>query len=536
MVAAAHNVVIIGAGHNALVTACYLAKAGLKPLVLEQRPVVGGAAITDEFFPGFKCSTLAHVAGPFDPAIAREMRLERHGLQMIEPDPRVFAPSPDGRALLLYDDPARSAQEIAGFSRRDAEKYPEFHNVLGRFGGVLREILHVTPPLLDAPSAGNLWDLRKSWKGFRRLGRKEMFRLLRWGPMAVADLVAEFFETELLRATIAARGIFGGALGPRSAGSAALLLLRVAADSHPAGTSAFPRGGMGALTQALAAAALQAGATSRTGAEVAQILVKDGAVAGVTLAGGEEIPASTVISGADPKRTLLRLLDPVHLELDFVVKMQHYRCCGVAAKVNLALSGLPSFTALRELAKHDSHAAAAALAGRIHIGSEIDYLERAFDASKYGEFSSKPYLDVTLPSISDPSLAPHGRHVMSIYMQYAPFELRDAEWHSRRDALGDTVVKTLAEYAPNLPGLILHRQVITPHDFEQTYGLTGGHIFHGELALDQLFTMRPLMDWARYRTPIRGLFLCGSGTHPGAGLSGTSGRNAAREILKALRR
>jgi phytoene dehydrogenase-like protein len=346
--------------------------------------------------------------------------------------------------------------------------------------------------------------------------------------MAVADLVAEFFETELLRATIAARGIFGTAMGPWSAGSSLVLLIRAAGDRHPAGGSCFAIGGAGAITQAMTAAAKEAGAEIRTGAEVKDVRVKDGVATGVVLDGGEEVAAKAVISNADPRRTLLKLVDPTHLTPDFVMKLQNYRMPGTVAKMNLALSALPKFTAL---AGDD-----AALRGRIHIGPEIDYLERAFDESKYGNFSSHPYLEITIPSLTDPSLAPSGKHVMSIYMQYAPFKLKNADWDSQRSNLGDTVVKTVAEYAPNLPGLVEDGQIITPKDLENTYSLTGGHIFHGELALDQFFTMRPLLDWARYRTPIRNLYLCGSGTHPGAGLTGGSGANAAREILKELRR
>jgi phytoene dehydrogenase-like protein len=344
----------------------------------------------------------------------------------------------------------------------------------------------------------------------------------------VADLVAEFFETELLRATIAARGIFGTFLGPWSAGSSLVLLIRGAADAHPAGSAWFAQGGMGAVTQAMASAAKQAGAEIRSGAEVIEIRVKDGVATGVILSNGEEINGRAVISNADPKRTLLKLVDPMHLTPDFVLKLQHYRMPGTVAKVNLALSGLPKFTGL--------NGDESTLRGRIHIGPEIDYLERAFDAAKYGNFSPHPYLEVAIPSVTDSSLAPAGKHVMSIYVQYAPFKLKNSDWESQRVAFGDTVVKTLAQYAPNLPELIESHQIITPQDLEDVYGLTCGHIFHGELALDQFFTMRPLLDWARYKTPIQNLYLCGSGTHPGAGLTGGSGANAAREILKGLKR
>jgi phytoene dehydrogenase-like protein len=534
--ASKHDIIILGAGHNGLITAYYLARAGFKPLVLERRPVVGGAATTEEFHPGFKCSSLAHTSGPLSAEIFRDMQLDRHGLQMIHPDPRVFAPTPDGRALLLYDDPAKSAQQIAKFSSKDAEKYPEFHRVLGQLGKVLAAVMRITPPSLDTPTAGDLWNGLKTFTQFRRLPRKERYRLFRWGPMAVADLVEEWFETELLRATIAARGIFGAFLGPWSAGSGAVFLLRAASDGHPAGTASFARGGMGALTQAMASAARQAGAQIRTETEVIRILVRSGSVTGVALSTGEEIAAKTVISNADPRRTFLRLIDPVHLEPRFLVRLQNYQCRGTAAKVNLALAGLPTFTALQGSARRGEAAGnGTALRGRIHIGPEIDYLERAFDDAKYGRFSQQPYLDVTIPSIADPSLAPANQHVMSVYMQFAPFELRNGDWNSHREALGDAVVKTLSACAPDLPRLILHRTVITPRDMEETYGLTGGQIFHGELNLDQVFAMRPLLQWARYRAPLKGLYLCGSGTHPGSGLTGLSGANAVREILKDLR-
>jgi phytoene dehydrogenase-like protein len=523
------DVIIIGGGHNGLVTAFYLAKAGFKPLVLERRQHTGGAAVTEEFSSGFRCSTLAHVAGPIRPDIVRDMELERHGLKLIASDVAAVALTPDGRALTLYNDAGKSAQNIAKFSQKDAAKYPEFHQSLSKVAKVIGDALQMTPPDIDNPSPADLWGMLQTGRAIRKLGKKDMYRLLRWGPMAVADLVAEYFETELLRATIAARGIFGTFLGPWSAGSSLVLLIRAAADSHPAGSSLFAAGGVGSITQAMAAAAKQAGADIRTATEVKEVRIKDGVATGVVLASGEEISARGVISNADPKRTFLKLVDPTHLTPDFVQKTKNYRMPGTVAKVNLALSGLPEFTALKASGN-------GALTGRIHIGPEIDYLERAFDDSKYGSFSRHPYLEVTIPSLSDPSLAPAGKHVMSIYVQYAPFKLKDGDWDSQRSALGDAVVRTLAEYAPNLPGLVIDGQIITPKDLEQTYGLTGGHIFHGELALDQFFTMRPLLDWARYRTPIANLYLCGSGTHPGSGLTGGSGANAAREIAKELKK
>jgi len=524
------DVVIIGGGHNGLVTAFYLAKAGFKPLVLERRSQVGGAAITDEFHPGFRCSTLAHSAGPLRTDVMRDMQLDRHGLKFSTSDISTVSLLPDGRALVLYADPKKAADEITQWSSKDAAAYGDFASALGKISKVIAKALMLPPPNIDNPSSGDLWGMLKTGRSIRNLGKKDLYRVLRWGPMAAADLVAEFFETEPLRATIAARGIFGTFLGPWSAGSALVLLLRAAADPTPAGSAQFPVGGAGAIATAMAAAAKQAGAEIRTDAAVSEIRIKDGAATAVVLGSGEELPAKAIVSNADPKRTLLQLVDPTHLPPDFVQKIKNYRSVGTVAKINLALSALPEFTALKSKGNGNL------LQSRLQISPEIDYLERAFDESKYGNFSRNPYIEMTFPSLSDPSLAPAGQHVMSIYMQYAPYALKNSDWENQRTALGETVVKTISQYSPNLPHMILHHQVITPKDLEDTYGLTGGHIFHGELSLDQFFTMRPVLDWARYKTPIERLFLCGSGTHPGTGLTGGSGANAAREIVKALKK
>src|SRR5215469_1590122 len=522
------DVVIIGAGHNGLITAFYLAKAGFKPLLLERRSQVGGCAITGEFHPGFRCSKLAHATGPIRPEIIADMGLASHGLRTYTPDVRVLSLAADGNHLALYSDTGRTQQEIAKYSTNEAANYSGLQKALANIAAVLDQLLHMTPPDIDAPASGNVFDLLKTGRKIRGLDEKDFYRLFRWMPMAAADLVAERFDTELLRATIAAPGIFGTFLGPWSAGSGATLLLRAASDGNPAGGASYVPGGTGALPTAMAIAAQAAGVEVGTNIEVAQIKVKDGAATGVVLGNGDEIDARTVISSADPKRTLLGLVEPQHLTPSFLQRLQNYRTHGTVAKVNLALSGLPPFEGV------DGNTAL--LGGCIQISPEIDYIERAFDASKYGEFSPHPYLQATIPTLHDPSLAPWGKHVMSIYMQYAPYKLRNSDWDFERDALGDAVVNTLAKYAPKLPSMIEAREVITPKDLEQTYGLTGGHIFHGELALDQLFTMRPLLDWAQYRMPIKGLYLCGSGTHPGNGLTGGSGANAAREVIKELRK
>src|SRR6204780_107714 len=381
------RVVIVGGGHNALITAFYLAKGGFKPIVLERREIVGGGAITEEFHPGYRASTLAHTVGPLRADIARDMRLDKQDLQVLNPDPRVFAPSPDGRSLLFYNDHAKTAGGIARFSAKDAANYTKFAEALVEISEVFSQIASITPPAIDSPSPEDFWNLFKTGRNVRSLGKEGIFNLLRWGPMAVADFVAEFFETELLRATIAARGIFGTALGPWSAGSTAVLLLRAAADSHPVGSAAFPRGGLGSLTRALADAARKAGVEIRTNAEVQHIRVKDGAVAGLVLADGEEVAVEPVVSGVDPKRTFFKLIDPTKLDPTFALRIRNVRAAGTVAKVHLALGGLPLFTALDPVEGFLN-----SLSGRIHIGSEIDYLERAFDASKYGEFSASPYL------------------------------------------------------------------------------------------------------------------------------------------------
>jgi phytoene dehydrogenase-like protein len=523
------DIIIIGGGHNGLVAACYLAKAGLKTLVLERREIVGGAAVTEEIHLGFRCSTLAHSSAPLFPQVVKDLQLARHGLELIAPEARVLALVPEGPSICIYNETARTISEIEKFSAKDAKSYPEFERSFARIGKMLRPLLSMTPPEIERPSKGELWNLGKLGRSFRGLGKKDAYRLLRWGPMAVADLVAEWFETEALRAVVAARGISGAFAGPWSAGTSTGLLWQAAMDGHAIAPAAFVRGGMGALTQALAGATRSAGVEIRTGAEVLRIEASEEKASKVWLKNGEEISARAIVSNADPRATFLKLVDPTDLDPSFLVKIRNYRAVGVSAKINLALSALPSFTSL---AADDPDLAKAKLSGRIHIGPDIDYLERAFDAAKYGDYSPQPYMDITIPSIVDPALAPAGAHVMSVYVQYAPYKLKTGDWHSRREEFADRVINVLAEYAPNLKELIVARQVITPLDLEETYGLSGGHIHHGEQSLDQFFAFRPVIGWARYRTPIKGLYLCGAGTHPGGGVTGGPGANAAREIIK----
>lgn len=505
------QVIIVGAGHNGLVAATLLARSGVKALVLERRDVVGGAAL------------LSHSVHA-NPELFTDLRLSEHGVELIEPDPHLFAPLPDGRHLILSRDLEASAASIAQFSASDARRYPDYCSTMGRIGNAARAMLTGTsPPDIEQPSQADLWTLMKMGRRVQKLAKRDAYRLLRWAPASVADFATEWFESEPLRAAVAAQGVFGTALGPRSAGSTAVLLLRLAAGD---GRPRLVRGGLGSLTAALASAARAAGAQVRTDADVTRINVRNGRATGVTLTSGDTLDADIVASNADPRRTLLGLVDPAELQPDFLGRIRSYRALGTVAQVNLALRALPSFTGL----SGDTRP----LGGFIHIGPSLDYLEQAFDASKYGGYSPHPWLEITIPSITDPSLASSG-HVMSVTAQYAPYRVRGG-WGAARDAFADRVVDTIAEYAPDLRDAIVHREIITPADLESVYGLTGGHIFHGELALDQLFTMRPLLGWARYRTPIEGLYLCGAGTHPGYGVSGHSGANAARQILKDLRR
>lgn len=539
-------VVIIGGGHNGLVAAAYLAKAGFKPLVLEPRAAIGGECANDEFHPGFY-SSLASSAGPFLPEVIKDLQLERHGLEFIHPEIQVCALNLNGPPILIYKDAKRTATELADASAKDANRYPEFVAAFERIGRALRPLVTMTPPNLDAPSKAELWNLGKLGWGVRGLGKKDEYRLLRYGPMAVADLAAEWFENETLRAVVAAGGIFGAFAGPWSAGTSAPLLLQAALNGSPIRPAVFPKGGMGALTQALAKVATAAGAEIRTNAKVTEIRVVDGRVASVVLSSGEELPAWTAVSEHDPGTTLLELLDAIELDPGYRLMMQNYRATGTVARLTLALSALPEF---KGTGCPDGKCAAR-LAGRIHIGPDIDYLERAFDAAKYGDFSPHPYLEITIPTLSDASLAPRGAHVMSIHAQFAPYKLRYAGvspaavstseacvpiWDSRRDELAETIITTLSEYAPSLKEHIIAQQVLTPLDLEREYRLRGGHIHQGEMSLDQLFAFRPVIGWAQYRTPIKGLYLCGSGTHPGGGVTGAPGFNASREIIKDLRK
>jgi phytoene dehydrogenase-like protein len=459
------------------------------------------------------------------PALIEALDLGNRGLTFIEPEPRLYAPSLDGPGIALWGDAGRTAFEMRTSAPADADRYPDFHRSLGAISSLLGRVLSMTPPDIDRGVSAELLPMAGLAMGFRGLGKEDAYRLLRWGPMAVADFASEWFTTDLMRAIVCARGIYGTLAGPWSAGTTANLLFQAAASGgNGAGSAVQVVGGLGAVSDALAGIARAAGVEIRVEAEVAEIRVRDGAVTGVVLRGGEEIAASAVVSSADPHQTFLRLLDPAVLDPDELRRVQNYRLAGMASKVNFALSGLPAFRG----------ASPELLRGRIHIGAGVDDLERAYDDAKYGGISRRPYLDVVIPSLADPALAPAGHHVVSAYVQYTPYALREGSWPARSAELGDLVTRLIDEYAPGFARLVVHRQVITPLDLEQTYGLTGGHPLHGEPSLDQLFLARPLLGWARYRSPVAGLYMCGAGTHPGGGVTGGPAVNAAREILKDL--
>jgi phytoene dehydrogenase-like protein len=522
---ASNTVIVIGGGINGLVCAAYLAKSGLRPVVLEAGDQLGGAARTAEIAPGFKAPILAHAAGPFSGHVLDDLSLASHGLEFLPGDASIVALGTDAAPLILYDDGKRTANELRRISAHDAEAWPRFVSSVAGLGRVIATLYGSTPASVDEPGARDLWALLRTLRGFRGLGKADAYRLLRWGPMAVADLVAECFENERVRAAVAADGIFGTRFGPWSAGSGLVLLLRAANEAMAPRRGWFVRGGPGALAAAVERAVRSNGGEIRTNARVTRVLVENERARGVALADGSEVRGRAVVSAAHPQHTFLQLCDPLDLAPEFLWRIRNYRSEGTLAKINLAVSELPEFHGLPP----------EALSARLRIAPDIDYLERAFDHSKYGRYSTHPYVELTVPTVLDPALAPRGAHVVSIYAQFAPYRLRNSDWDTARDAFGATVINALENYAPGLRSRIVAQQIITPLDLERDFGLTGGHIFHGELALDQFLTMRPLLGWGQYRTPIPGLYLCSSGTHPGTGLTGQSGANAAREIARDLR-
>jgi phytoene dehydrogenase-like protein len=523
---ATFDAIVIGAGHNGLVTAAYLGRAGLKVLVLERREVIGGAAVTEQVFPGFKFDTAAHRIGGLHPGIIGDLDLKRQGLEIVQADPTVFAPAADGRHLVLWRDPKRTAEGLREISQADADAWIPFSALIAKAAAVVESAWSSTPPNVTGKDPRDLWSVLKLGAKLRGLGKKDMIEVVRILPMAVSELLGDWFESDVLKGTLAAAGVTGLMQGPMAAGTVYNLLHhQVGAGNGTLRPTTRVQGGTGELTRALAAAAREHGVDIRTSQPVERVIVKDGRATGVALSSGEEFAAARVVSNADPRRTFFDLVGPTELEPELVRKVKNIRFRGCCAKVNLALQELPRFTGIPTDSPH--------LNGVISISPSLDYVERAYDDAKYGAPSRRPHLEVSIPSVTDPSLAEPGKHVMSIVAQYVPYRLKEGEWDdTAREELGNAVVSTLSEYAPNLESAILHRQVLTPLDLEETYGLPEGNINHGEHTLDQLLFMRPVPGSARYRTPLKGLYLCGAGTHPGGGVTGFPGYNAAREILR----
>ena len=523
---AKYDVIVIGGGHNGLVNAAYLARAGKRVLVLERRHVLGGAAVTEEVFPGFKFSVCSYVVSLLRPEIIRELDLPRHGLEILPLD-GTFTPMPNGDYLWRVNDHAKTRREIARHSRLDAEAYDEYGKAMIEMAHFVKPIMNMTPPDPASLNLKGLIDLLGMGRRFQKLSSEDKYNQVQLMTMSAVDFLDQWFETDVLKATMSASGIIGTFLGVRSPGTAYVLLHHYMGEIDGSFRSwGLSRGGTGAISNAIADAAREAGAEIRVEAPIAKIILKNGQAKGVALENGDEFYADVISSSVDPRLTFMKMVGEEHLPEDFVDDIKRYKFRGSSGKVNLALDGLPNFKSMPGAGPH--------LRGAVSISPSVDYMERAYDDAKYGRYSRRPYIDIVIPTLTDPSIAPPGKHVMSCFVQYAPYNLKAGTWDEKREEFGDTVIDTIAEHAPNIRDIILHRQVLTPLDLEREFGLSEGNIFQGELTLEQLFFLRPAPGWAQYRSPIKNLYMCGSATHPGGGIMGASGRNAAMEILKDI--
>ena len=524
-----HDVLVVGAGHNGLVAACYLARAGLDVAVLERNPHIGGAAVSRKLYDGFTYSSCSYVCSLLRTEIIRALELPRYGLQII-PYEGGCTLMRDGGHLAVYDNHDAMRREIGRHSAHDAEAYDRFVRDTQRHCRFIRPLLLRAPPDPTSFRARDLGELVWLGRHFHALGEAGMYDTLRFWTQSCADLLDEYFESEIVKAHLAGSSIIGTALGPCSPGSAYVLLHHYMGSIDGAvGAWGFARGGMGAVTQALAASLQASGGSVRSAAPVEEILVRDGRAIGVRLAGGEEIRARTVVSNMDVRRTFLDTVAPRHLPPEFLQQVRRFKMRGSSGKLNIALAGLPHFPAIPQ--------GAPCLRGDVHVTDSIEMLERAYDDWKEGRWSAAPYLDMLIPSQIDPTLAPHGKHYMSVFVQYCPYRLADGAWTAdKRQAFGDTVIDSIARHSPDFRDLILHAEIRTPFELESEVGLTEGNIFQGELTFDQLLFNRPLPGYAQYRAPLRGLYMCGSSTHPGGGVMGAPGANAARAILRDLGR
>jgi len=522
-----YDAIVVGAGHNGLVTAAYLAHAGWRVLVLERRYVIGGACVTEEVFPGYRVSTAAYLVSLMQERVVRDLDLRRFGYEVLPKDPAYFAPLLDGRHLFMYSDMRRTCQEIARFSQRDAERYPAYEATIERVARFIEPMLLQSPPNLPPWRPSDWLALLRMGSRVMRMRPAQLGELVRMFTGSAREVLDSWFESDVLKVALATDGVIGSNAGPATPGTAYVLMHHVMGGvGGVRGLWGFVRGGMGMLTEALGRAALAAGAEVRVNSEVDRFVVQDGRASGVVLRDGSEYRARVLISNADPRRTFFGLVGRHHLPLEFAAQVDGYKCEGASFKLNLALGELPSYSALPGTAVGPQHR------GTTHICPSMDSLEHAWDDAKFGAPSREPLLEITIPTAYDSTLAPPGKHLMSIFAQYAPYHLRAGTWEEERARFVDRCLDLLASYAPNIRSAVEHVHALSPWDLEQEYGLTGGNIFHGELSLDQLFAFRPVAGWARYATPVRDLYLCGSGTHPGGGVTGAPGYNAAREILR----
>jgi phytoene dehydrogenase-like protein len=521
-----YDVILVGAGHNGLVAAAYLAKAGRKVLVLERREMVGGTVVTEELLPGYRFSTLADGAGYLSPEIISDLNLRKHGLEILPSDPLIFAPQPDGTHLTIWHDINRTTQEIAKYAASDAENFPTFVNQMSKFSQVVAGLKNMTPP--DLPDVGirDMMELLNIAAPVRGLGRKNIAQVIRIIPMSVADLLNEWFESDIVKGAIAASAVKNISWGPQEAGTAYMLLYKWSGSNNGLfRSSGQVKGGMGSLAQALSDAAKSFGAEILTNSEVTKIVTQDGQATGVELTNGDQISAAAVVSAVDMRTTFLKLVEPYYLDQKFVKHVGNIKYRGTMARVHFALSKLPKFMAVNGDGEQ-------LLSGHVQIAPSMTYLQKAFDPVKYGHYSDRPYLDIQIPTLTDSSLAPEGKHLMSATVKYMPYHLRQGDWNDLRDKLGQLVIDTIAEYAPDFSQCIEQSRVITPLDMETINYLPEGNMDHGEMTLDQFLWMRPVPGYAQYRAPVGNLYLCSAATHPGGGITGINGKNAARELLK----
>jgi len=522
-----YDAIIIGGGHNGLIAAAYLARAGKKVVVLERRPVIGGAAVTEEIFPGYKFTEFSYVVSLLRPEIIRDLELPKHGLKIL-PLPSTFTPMENGDYLAAWDDHDLTRREIYRHSPRDAEAYDEYGRLMARTAKAIKPLISLVPPNPSSLSPRDLLGLLKLGRFARGLKEKELYQIAKLMTQSSADLLEEWFETDALKGTKAASGIIGTFLGPRSPGTAYVLLHHYMGEIDGAFRAwGFAKGGSGGVSGAIAGAAQALGAEIRVNASVSQVIVKGGHAVGVALENGDELHSKVVLSAADPKRTFLGFVEPKYFPDDFVTAIRNFRVRGSSGKVNIALSELPDFTALP--------GEEALYRGAVSISPSIDYIERAYDDAKYGKVSKRPYIDMIFPSAIDPDMAPPSGHVLSCFVQYAPYDIEGGWDDAKRDELGEAVISTIEQYAPNIRKAILGMQVISPKDIESIAGITGGNIFHGELLLHQIFFLRPAPQWADFRTPLKGYYFGAAGAHPGGGVMGAAGMLAAKEILRDWR-